>query len=692
VNLLDVNLYGQADSTDSITFTSDYFKVTYPTFTIAYDQPDSDVNKGDVKVYDTKGQTDESLWQPVLNVDHPFSGECVIENGLVRLWLTNTTANLYFWDGSTWRSFKYIDILLAYSSTYLRTLALEKIEKITPEEVKVQVKFSKAEYWLRAKLSLRRGMPFVLFESIEMSEHNYWVYQLRPDTTSWIGFTPEMYLGRRDPKRKRVTDTTMIDNYIGFLEPSEPIIAVQAMDQKPSAYFVMWSYVDGPHPRFVKADHPVKIAFCLIPFSNSANLVKEAEDAHIVGGETNIVRDDFTDDSSASYTDLAGTMSFQTEGSASDSFTGDGSTKTFQLTYYPIVPDSQTVKVDGVTQTEDTDYSINDGTGELTFTTAPASGAVIEVTYTKRGCIIGEGTAGSAFEYINKLNSLKFGAGTYEADLCICNPNTTINQDADLVFGCQDADNLYMVAIGRRSTAPTNVLRLVKKVAGSWTILGEDSTVTIDYGTFYHVKVDWSPSTGALKVYWAGETNPRISVTDTTFDAGAVGARLRTESASGNVDLAFDNLYINAEEVLSSGNKAAIFDGKYDRAEYRLVAGTDIPYGRYLLVARAKDTANVAYDLALDVKDETEVETLVFQTFTATNDYAFYSVEVNIREAYELGHTILFEVLKLQTTDNRIAVDYFFLVPLSNSLHFPMDIAHACMKDVSVSKLKIKEK
>jgi len=153
----------------------------------------------------------------------------------------------------------------------------------------------------------------------------------------------------------------------------------------------------------------------------------------VLGWYPSELKDTFTVDTSASYTDLAGTMTFQTEGSANDSFTGDGTTKTFQLTYYPIVPDSQTVKVDGVTQTEDTDYTINDGTGKLAFTTSPASGAVIEVTYTKRGCMYARDATLTVIEA--KLNALKFGSGTYKIDMAINEPTTTVGRWAWLKFG-----------------------------------------------------------------------------------------------------------------------------------------------------------------------------------------------------------------------------------------------------------------
>ena len=62
--------------------------------------------------------------------------------------------------------------------------------------------------------------------------------------------------------------------------------------------------------------------------------------------------------------------------------TGDGSTKTFTLANPPVRYHSETVYIDGSAQTRDEDYTINYDTGEITFTSPPASGASITADYT----------------------------------------------------------------------------------------------------------------------------------------------------------------------------------------------------------------------------------------------------------------------------------------------------------------------
>ena len=62
--------------------------------------------------------------------------------------------------------------------------------------------------------------------------------------------------------------------------------------------------------------------------------------------------------------------------------TGDGMKKRFQLAQHPVKSGSETVYLDGAVQTRDVDYSIDYEAGEVTFTTAPASGVSVTADYT----------------------------------------------------------------------------------------------------------------------------------------------------------------------------------------------------------------------------------------------------------------------------------------------------------------------
>lgn len=60
---------------------------------------------------------------------------------------------------------------------------------------------------------------------------------------------------------------------------------------------------------------------------------------------------------------------------------GDGISNQFHLPHHPLIADSATVTVAGVTKTEVTDYTLNDQLGLLVFASAPAADAAIVITF-----------------------------------------------------------------------------------------------------------------------------------------------------------------------------------------------------------------------------------------------------------------------------------------------------------------------
>ena len=60
---------------------------------------------------------------------------------------------------------------------------------------------------------------------------------------------------------------------------------------------------------------------------------------------------------------------------------GDGSSVEFQVPNFPIVPDSQAVRVDASSKTEGTDYTMDDEIGLLTMTSAPSGSQTVIITY-----------------------------------------------------------------------------------------------------------------------------------------------------------------------------------------------------------------------------------------------------------------------------------------------------------------------
>jgi hypothetical protein len=85
-----------------------------------------------------------------------------------------------------------------------------------------------------------------------------------------------------------------------------------------------------------------------------------------------------------------------------DKFTGDGSTKVFQLARREVgYPTLASVTVGAATMTAGTDYTYNSTTGVLTFTTAPANAAVIKATWATPISV--PFLASNVYAYLNSL-------------------------------------------------------------------------------------------------------------------------------------------------------------------------------------------------------------------------------------------------------------------------------------------------
>lgn len=62
--------------------------------------------------------------------------------------------------------------------------------------------------------------------------------------------------------------------------------------------------------------------------------------------------------------------------------TGDGTVKKFQTQLWPIIAETDVIRVDGVAKIRDTDYAIDNDTGVITFTVAPGDEKVVDADYT----------------------------------------------------------------------------------------------------------------------------------------------------------------------------------------------------------------------------------------------------------------------------------------------------------------------
>lgn len=306
------------------------------------------------------------------------------------------------------------------------------------------------------------------------------------------------------------------------------------------------------------------------------------------------------------------------------------------------------------------------------------------------------------------LNSLEFGSGTYSVDLKI-NSSVAAERDAGLVF-CYKNNSFYLVYL-RIDTNNKSILALTKYVNGSWNLIAS-ANVTATIGVSYNLKVVFDSATGQINVYFNNSPTPTISAVDTEFSSGKVGLRAWTNVADTNsLDVEFDNLDIQAEEVTSSNNTCVIMGGTnhggqtgfYEDCHYYFVAGTDVPLGRYLAVARVKSTSpstvsslfsvykyvDAVYPIDLDGLG-------IFPPWTIpSKDYSYIIRPIELGKDDE-GEVCAVRVYESGDDSNPVVIiDYFVLIPISllESQQLGLqDLAFLSMVDTNLKRvLEVKD-
>ncbi len=145
----------------------------------------------------------------------------------------------------------------------------------------------------------------------------------------------------------------------------------------------------------------------------------------------------------------------------------------------------------------------------------------------------------------------------------------------------------------------------------------------------------------------------------------------------------------NDPNASGAGNNYVLLNAQNETVDYVVVAGTDLPEGRYLAVFRALDSNQVASDFEMSVQNTTDGEYRneegadVHTTLTAS--YAFYSIVFDITGADVTGtDNIRIRAKKDTAGANDIRVDYFLIVPIGDGESFPQDLAHNALRDGTI--------
>jgi len=120
---------------------------------------------GEVKVWDECDEASESNWKRVLSTAHDFEGDCVIENGLVRLRIkegATEVSHLYVYRSGSWQDVG--EVRAQDASGSLSYIRLSSIDTLNPDEVVATVQFNNGTTYVDTELTLKRGEYLIRFK------------------------------------------------------------------------------------------------------------------------------------------------------------------------------------------------------------------------------------------------------------------------------------------------------------------------------------------------------------------------------------------------------------------------------------------------------------------------------------------------------------------------------------------------
>ncbi len=137
------------------TVKTDFILIFYPNVFITYDVSLTNRIKGRIKIFDDMNEASEADWEEVFAPDHEFTGERIIENGIVRLKIVTSGTvgvEVYGWNGSTYELTGKI-IPIDDDGTDSAATNDVVIDIFNQEQCKFLVKYGLVEH----KIDLHRG-------------------------------------------------------------------------------------------------------------------------------------------------------------------------------------------------------------------------------------------------------------------------------------------------------------------------------------------------------------------------------------------------------------------------------------------------------------------------------------------------------------------------------------------------------
>jgi hypothetical protein len=271
-------------------------QVVYPDFDVRYSLPDANEGLGDVKVYDTMGSVTEADWQRVLDPDHVFVGDAVLQNGLIRLYADGGAQyglKLYYYSGAAWTvALNKIYNYLVSGATDLVYPQIRRVESITPERIILILRLTDtasddADYYADVKLTLSRGSYKADWEITAIYPADELRFIIRNDGAGddrWA-YAGDTVIGDAD-LAVAAGNATMSDNFgLIYDDAGVAALAFWGANKKPDGTLkTMYAgTLSGARDYLVTALSDLKVYIGAMPFSLIVNLFKESESATISG-------------------------------------------------------------------------------------------------------------------------------------------------------------------------------------------------------------------------------------------------------------------------------------------------------------------------------------------------------------------------------------------------------------------------
>jgi len=153
-----VNVTATLDQTVPKTLKSDYMWIFYPSTSVTYDVPLATRLLGRCRIFDDKGfPADETKWKEVFSSDVPYTGQRVVENGLIRIiFKTTPEMEILGWDGAAYVTTGSV-IPVSSLGDLATTLHDVIFERFTDGHIKIIVKYGLLDHIVE----MHRGNPFV---------------------------------------------------------------------------------------------------------------------------------------------------------------------------------------------------------------------------------------------------------------------------------------------------------------------------------------------------------------------------------------------------------------------------------------------------------------------------------------------------------------------------------------------------